>query len=120
MMRTLFRALLATGLLAASGASLAADETNSGFQQIMAGNAANAETMLMKQHRMYPGDPVYMLNLAAIYAQTNRSELARAMYNDVLARPDEELDMANDHVESAHGVARLGLKRLDVARVSAR
>lgn len=120
MMRTLFRALLATGLLAASGASLAADETNSGFKQIMAGNAANAETMLMQQHRMFPEDPVFSLNLAAVYARTNRMDAARTLYNDVLARPDEELDMANDRIQSAHAVAKLGLKRLSAPLISAR
>lgn len=119
MMRTQIRALLVAALLGAPAASLAADDTHTGFRQVMAGDT-NVEAMLTRQHRLFPEDPSFTLNLAAIYARTDRADAARALYRDVLARPDEELDMANDRTQSAHSVAKMGMKRLGTPLASAR
>lgn len=119
-MRIHYRALLVVALLGASTAALAADDQNNGFRQIMAGDTAGAEAMLTRQHRLFPEDPSLSLNLAAIYARTNRADAARSLYRQVLDGPDEELDMANDRTQSAHAVAKMGMKRLDTTLVSTR
>lgn len=119
-MRITFRALIVAGLLATAATAQAAGKDENGFQQIMAGDLAQAERMLVSEHKAFPADPSLSLNLALVYARTGRSDAARSLYLDVLARPNEEMDMAGDATGWSHELARRGLKRLEMSSLSTR
>lgn len=119
-MRIFTRALLVTALLAAPAVSQAASDDHNGYTQIMQGDLSRAERMLVADHKMFPDEMDLTLNLAAVYARTGRLQQARALYADVLAKPNESMDMPQDRTAWSHDIATLGLKRLGTSDVTAR
>ncbi|KQM63503.1 hypothetical protein ASE75_13135 [Sphingomonas sp. Leaf17] len=120
---TMFRASCRAGAalalaLVATTPALAGERT--GFTAIASGDLAKAERMLTAERRIYPQRPELMLNLAAVYAKTNRSAEARALYTAVLDRPAVAMDLPNGMVLSSHAVASTGLNRLPGAQMATR
>lgn len=112
-MRTIFCALLVTTALATAASAQDAGTNRNGYRQIMAGDLGRAQTLLIEQHRRFPEDIAVTLNLAMVYAQAGRNDLAREMYREALDRPDEQLDMANTRIAWSHDIATRGLQRLE-------
>ena len=111
--------LVATALFTASVA-VAADDGN-GATQIMRGDYAAAERIILAQEKMFPGDPDLLLNLASVYRHTGRVGEARALYRAVLARPDDVMDLpAQAAPRTAHDIARAGLVSMDATQLTAR
>jgi len=108
-MRALATAALAIGMGLSFSASA---ETYAGSGEIIRGDYAAAERLLAAERRLSPDNAEVMLNLAVVYAQTGRSGAARGLYQDVLARPDEELTLANGAFVSSHDLAGEALQRL--------
>ena len=82
---------------------------------IMDGNYAKAERSLIAELRIHPDRPELLLNLAAVYSQTNRPDEARALYQRVLQQDDVAMNVvANDKTVGSHAIARTGLGRLHV------
>lgn len=113
-MRNLVIALvLAAGLPAAAQA---ADRTASA--DILRGDYAQAERVLMAERRIFPARAELMLNLAAVYRQTGRTADAQALYARVMQRPDAMMDMPDERVVSSHVLAQAGLQQ--VTRLASR
>ena len=94
----------AVGAAMLAGAPVHAKDPTA-HRAIAAQDYAKAERRLTAERRIYPGRPELMLNLAAVYMRTGRAEQARALYQDVLARPEVALDMPSGRVASSHAVA---------------
>jgi len=111
--------LVASALFTAS-AAIAADNSN-GAAQILKGDYAAAERVILAQEKMFPGDPDLLLNLASVYRRTGRADEARALYRAVLARPDEMMDLSDTaEPRTAHYLARAALARMDAPQLTAR
>lgn len=80
---------------------------------ITAGNLSSAERALERETRAGSREPEVLLNLAAVYAMTQRSTEARDLYVRVLNAKDASLVMPSSQVASSHDVARRGLRLLD-------
>lgn len=98
--------LVAAALAGAFGG--AEPQDFSGATLLMKGDYAAAERAIDRERRMFPDSPDLMLNLAIVYARTNRSDDARRLYAEVLAHPDEMLESGRATM-SAHAIARRGL-----------
>ena len=118
-MRVGFSTLMVGILLAGVGTAAAAREHN-GYQQIVQGDYVTAERMLVSERRMFPDQPELTLNLAAVYLHTGRISEARALYADVLSRPNEQLDMPANRAAWSHDVAATALRGLDSVKLSSR
>lgn len=81
-----------------------------GAEAIARGDYARAERTIDQSRRMFPELPELMLNLALVYRHTGRFDQARALYREVLRRPDTEMDVSvRGETASAHAVATAGL-----------
>ncbi len=80
---------------------------------IVGGKLAQAERDLERDTRAGSREPEVLLNLAAVYAMTDRGDQARGLYQQVLKRDDASLLLSGSRVASAHDVARKGLALLD-------
>ena len=110
----------ATAALFVAAPAVAQDDYN-GATQILQGDYASAEKVILKQQRMFPGDADLLLNLARIYSVTGRTTEARATYSAVLARPDDLMDLPNAaRPQSSHALAGAALRRLDGYQITAR
>lgn len=87
---------------------------------LLQGNYVSAERLLVAEQRVYPDRSEVLLNLAALYASTNRRGDAVALYRTVLAKPDVVMDLSGERTASAHAIARLGLDRLNSVQTAAR
>lgn len=114
------RRLAVAALLAAAGWSMPA---NAGpmvdlaiHDAIVGGDYQKAERVLQPRFAAGERSPELMLNLAAVYVLTNRSEAARPLYLAVLGEPDVAMDASRQEgdVVSAHAVARAGLRRIEI------
>ena len=87
------------------------------YQTIMSGDYASAEGALLPRLRAGEATPELLLNLAALYALTDRPEAAQALYRWVLSERDVTMDlsMREGDTKSAHAIARDGLSRLTLA-----
>lgn len=102
--------------LVISGPAYAQDDFN-GASQILRGDYAGAERVIVAQQRMFPTDPDLLLNLATAYQRTGRMAQARALYRAVLSRPDEPLDLPNSaQPRSSHALAVRALGQIDQTR----
>ncbi|KQN70787.1 hypothetical protein [Sphingomonas sp. Leaf62] len=101
--------------LAAMGfaASANAQDAQYAHAAIEAGKLPQAERALERDTRAGSREPQVLLNLAAVYAMTDRPDAARALYTRVLAGEDASLLMQSNQVARAHDVARRGLRMLD-------
>ncbi|WP_033921762.1 tetratricopeptide repeat protein [Sphingomonas sp. 37zxx] len=91
-----------------------------GHDAIERGQFSEAEASLRAQLALEPAKPELLLNLAAIYARTNRLDQAEVMYQRVIAGEDVSLLLRPDHALGAHAIAQRGLGKLDVQRTAAR
>lgn len=82
------------------------------YAAISSGDLAAAEATLDAERAIFPARPELMLNLATVYARSQRPEQARALYQQVLARDEVLLDMADGATVSSHEVARRGMMRI--------
>ncbi|MDJ0275948.1 tetratricopeptide repeat protein [Sphingomonas sp. 2R-10] len=80
---------------------------------ITAGHLTSAERSLERETRAGSREPEVLLNLAAVYAMTQRPDAARDLYAKVLAGKDVSMAMPSAQIASAHDVARRGLQMLD-------
>lgn len=119
-MRTLFRALIVGTIAGMAVPAMAYGDQNNGYAQIRAGDYAAAERIIVAERRNAAKDTDLMLNLATVYARTDRIEQARAMYLAVLELPDDEMDLSGAQTMSSHDLARVGLSRLSRAQLTAR
>ena len=90
--------------------AVAADET--GYRAIAVGEYTAAARQLEAERQVHPDRPELMLNLAAAYGLTGRNTAARALYAEVLRRPDMKMDMPSGDIVSSHVIANRGLSRL--------
>lgn len=109
-MRAVARVAMIVAGMTMAVPALAGERT--GYVQIAAGDLSGAERTLQAERRIFPDRPELMLNLAAIYAATNRASEARSLYSDVLRRNVVPMDMPSGAVVSSHAVAHAGLNRL--------
>lgn len=120
-MCTPFFALAAVSLtFAATSANAQQASDRYAYVSITQGDLQNAEQKLLAEQRIAPGKPEVLLNLAAIYAKTGRTDAARAAYNAVLAQDDILMDLSGDRTIGSHTLASAGLSRLSGTRLSAR
>lgn len=112
--------LILVAAAAMAGPAFAQDDFN-GASQILRGDYAGAERIIVAQQRMFPTDPDLMLNLALTYQRTGRPAEARALYRAVLSRPDEPMDMPGaTRPRSSHALAASALAHSDGRQISAR
>lgn len=95
-------------------------QSYSGAEQIAGGDLAAAEREITQQRRVFPNDPDLLINLAHVYAKTDRVAEARRLYRIVLDRPDEDLVMADGRAAPAHLLASEGLRRISTQVVATR
>jgi tetratricopeptide (TPR) repeat protein len=84
-----------------------------GAKEIARGDYVAAERLILEQQRMFPRDADLLINLAYVYARTGRQAEARRLYEQVVAQPNELLDLSKQRTAKAHRIAAAGLKRLD-------
>ncbi len=123
-MRIGTKTLLGVALSAVAFAGSAqAQEAQYAHAAITSGKLTQAERDLARDARAGSREPEVLLNLAAVYAMTDRPAEARVLYQRVLGGEDASLVLASSEVASAHAIARKGLGRLDRAvatRITAR
>lgn len=123
-MRIGSKALLGVALSAiAFVGSAQAQDAQYAHAAITSGKLLRAERDLARDARAGSREPDVLLNLAAVYAMTDRPVEARALYQRVLGGEDASLVLASSEVASAHAIARKGLGRLDrgtVTRITSR
>jgi predicted Zn-dependent protease len=116
--------LIAGGAAAAAIASSAAlADTPSAYaaSAIRAGQLAEAERILKPVSFEDANDPARLINIATVYARTQRFAEAHAALTRVQALPAERLDLAGGSSLSSHSIAAAMLERLsEGARFSAR
>ncbi|MES2054866.1 MAG: tetratricopeptide repeat protein [Pseudomonadota bacterium] len=119
-MRTAFYALAVAATFAVPAIAQATDADRNGSVEIFRGDYTTAERTLLDQRRLFPDHADLTLNLAAVYQHAGRVSEARALYRDVLRRPDEQVDMANERTFSSHQLATIALQRLERTQVTTR
>lgn len=97
----------------AIASSASAQNVEYAHAAITAGNLPSAERSLERETRAGSREPEVLLNLAAVYAMTQRPAEARSLYQRVLDAKDASLVMPSSQVASSHDVARRGLRLLD-------
>lgn len=102
--------------LAALGASAALAQTGYAANAISAGQLAEAEKILQPANLADARDPARLINIASVYARTQRYAEARAALAQVQALPAEQLELADGASHSSHAIARAMLGRLDGTR----
>lgn len=111
---------VATAAMMVAVPAVAQDDFN-GATQILRGDYASAEKVILQQQRMFPQDADLLLNLARVYSLTGRTSEARATYRAVLARPDDMMDLSNAAgPRSSHAIAGAALQRLDGYQMTSR
>lgn len=113
-------AISALVLVAATLPIAATAQQRTGYTQIASGDWATAEQTLTAERRVFPRKPELMLNLAAVYQRTNRATEARALYTEVMARPNVLMDVSAERTAWSHDLARNGLRRIGGVQMSAR
>ena len=110
-------ALSGAALIATSGAAIAQNgfqqpaDARYGFSQISANRLNAAETQLEARRVAEPKEPSVLLNLAFVYAKTQRTAEASALYRDVLAQPNVQMELGSGKPAWSHDLAKAGLGR---------
>ncbi|MES2442272.1 MAG: tetratricopeptide repeat protein [Pseudomonadota bacterium] len=112
--------LLAAPLLAIAAPAHAQEFETVASTTIERGDYRTAEKLLTQEVRRHGTRPEFMLNLAAVYVHTGRAAEARALYQQVLARPDVAMELVNESAAGSHAIARAGLRRLETPTQTAR
>lgn len=113
------RMMMIAALLAAAASPAVAGE-RTGYMSIAAGNLERAERTLESARRADPNRPEVLLNLAAVYGQTGRTDAARGLYREVLAGDPIRVDMPSGATVTSHEVAQRGLAKLGPAQFATR
>lgn len=101
-------------VLAATAPASAQTIGFNGTDAIARGDYDQAEQVIDRTRKMFPELPELMLNLALVYRHTARPDQARALYREVLRRPDTEMDASvRGETVSAHAVAAAGLASME-------
>lgn len=79
---------------------------------ITSGQFKDAERALQPASFADADDPARLINIATVYARTQRMGDARAALIRVQALPAEQLDLANGTSYSSHQIAKAMLQRL--------
>jgi len=108
------KALLIAGAMLALPMTVAAQDRGDRYAHaaIERGDYAAAERQLNREARVSPNRPEVLLNLAAVYAMTQRPDEARALYERVLAGDDVQMAQNADRVAGSHRIAQVGLAQL--------
>ena len=118
--RALTSAAVSIAAMCGAAAAYAADNRN-GAVQILKGDYAGAERVIVAQEQMFPGDADLLLNLASVYRHTGRNSEARALYRAVLARPDDMMDLADRAApRTAHAIALAALSGMEGTQLTVR
>ncbi|MCW2412857.1 MULTISPECIES: tetratricopeptide repeat protein [unclassified Sphingobium] len=114
-----FKILIAGGAaLAALGCTGAIAQTGGATGSYAAtaisdGKLDEAERLLQPASMTDAADPARLINIATVYARTQRKAEAREALMRVQSLPAEQLDLADGASYSSHAVARTLLARLD-------
>ena len=119
-MRKLLHVAFFCVFASASGSALAAPDEHNGYTEIVAGRYNAAEQVIVKEQRMFRHDADLVLNLAFVYAQTGRAAEARDLYQQVLDRPNETMNVPLNGSAGSHDIARLALRQFSSLQISAR
>ncbi|TKD50510.1 tetratricopeptide repeat protein [Sphingomonas baiyangensis] len=114
--------ILVAAMLGAPAVSVAEQVRSDpyGHDAIEAGEFSEAEAALRAQLALEPDKPELLINLAAIYARTNRINEAQAMYARVMATDDVSLLLRPGHALGSHAIAERGLAKLERQRMAVR
>ena len=114
--------IVLSGIALACSVPLAAQYAgdHNGAAQIARGDYASAERVLVRSLKVDANDPELLLNLATVYARTDRADRAREIYQQVLASPDERLAIGEGETLRAHMLAQSGLNRLSGVSIASR
>lgn len=114
--RVCVAAALAAAAIVAAPAQAGVTQDAAIHQSITSGDLATAESALLPRLRDGEDSPEVLLNLAAVYALTDRPEAAQALYRWVLSERDTVMDLSQREgdTKTAHAIAREGLNRLQV------
>lgn len=77
--------ILLVPVLVAGAASRDQDLANKGFKYIEKGQLAEAEKVLLEAVQINPNNAYAVLNLGTVYQRTGRFDLAREMFEKVIA-----------------------------------
>lgn len=108
------RTLLIAGAMLALPLTAAAQDRGDRYAHaaIERGDYVAAERQLKREARVSPNRPEVLLNLAAVYAKTQRDDEARELYQRVLASDDVRMAQKADRVAGSHRIAQVGLAQL--------
>ncbi len=118
----MLKAVIVAAMLGVPAVSAVAQDRNDPYAHdaIENGRFAEAETSLRAQLALEPTKPELLINLAAIYARTNRMDAAQSLYNRALTAENVSLLLKPDVALNSHDIARRGLNKLDQQRMAAR
>jgi len=115
----IIKTLIAGGAaFAALGCSIAHAQTGGATgtyaaSAIASGELTEAERVLQPVSRADAADPARLINIAAVYARTQREAEARTALMRVQALPNEQLDLAGGASYSSHQIAQSLLASLN-------
>lgn len=89
-------------------------------EAIEAGNFTEAEASLRAQLALEPAKPELLLNLAAIYARTNRLDAAQTLYDRAMQAENVSLLLKPGVALDSHAIAQRGMRQVEQRRVAAR
>ncbi len=112
--------VVAAMLVAPLGSAGAQDRNRFGHDAIEAGQYDEAEAALRADLALNPDMPEALLNLAAIYARTNRADAARALYARVLTAENVSMLLTPTTALDSHAIAERGMRKLATAQMVAR
>lgn len=102
-------ALLANPSIGVEPKGYASDQNENGYSAIEAGDLQAAEMAILASGRE---DAAAKLNLAYIYAQTERQAEAGVLLREVLSDDAVELEAMSGNIHSSHAVAATMMQRL--------
>lgn len=110
----------AAGIMVAAPACAQDRAVRAAHDAIAVGDLGHAERLLTAEQRIFPHSPEVLINLAAVYGRTGRSQQASALYREVLTREDVLLDLSAENTVSSHAIAEAGLRRVSSLQTAAR
>jgi len=109
-------AAVAALIVPAAVAQTDAQGTDYAARAITSGQFDEAERILQPISLADANDPARLINMATVYARTQRYGDARAALQRVRALPAESLELANGTSYSSHVIATAMIERLDGQR----
>ncbi|TDN77814.1 tetratricopeptide repeat protein [Stakelama pacifica] len=120
MRRMVIATALAAGAMIAAPVSAQNSASSGAYASsaLQRGDLVQAEMALEAQRRASPDMPEVLLNLATVFARTNRDARAVDMYRRVLAQDNVSMKLANGRTMDSHALARIGLASLNAAELT--